>query len=89
MNCLAGVRAVLCSTSAPASQEQLYDINGFGSRFAVVFLVPMCKAAALRLQSLNECTDERCHPEVTAGREVILDNRLITPLGARIILLFA
>ena len=89
MICLTGLLAVLCSTSATASQEQLYDINGFGSGFAVMLLVTMCKAAALCLQSLNERTDERSHPEVTAGGKVILDSRLITPLEARIILLFA
>ena len=31
------VLAVLCSTSVTASQEQLYDVNGFGPGFAVMF----------------------------------------------------
>ena len=88
MVCLTEVLAVLCSTSATASQEQLYDINSFCSGSVVMFLVPMCNAAALCLQSLNERTHERSHPEVTAGRKVILDSRLVTPLEARIILPF-
>ena len=44
---ITGVLAVLCNTGATASQEQLYDVNGFGSGFAVMFFVPMRKAAAL------------------------------------------
>ena len=47
--CLIGVVAVLCSTGATTSQEQLYDINVLGSGFVLMFLVPMCKAAALCL----------------------------------------
>ena len=49
MICITALLDVPCSTGATASQEQLYDINGFGSGFAVMFLVPMCKAAALCL----------------------------------------
>ena len=43
---ITGVLAVLCSTGATASQEQLYDIDGFGLGVAVSLLVPMRKVAA-------------------------------------------
>ena len=36
-----------------------------------------------------ERTDERSHAEVTAGRKVILDSRLVRPLEARVVLPFA
>ena len=52
MICLTGILAVLCSTSATASQEQLYDIDGLVFGLAVMFLVPVCKAAACASKAL-------------------------------------
>ena len=49
----------------------------------------MREAAALCLQSFNERAQERSNPKVTARGKVVLDSRLITPLGARVILLMA
>ena len=38
---------VLCSTEVIAAKEQLYDINGLDSRFAVVLFMAVCEASTL------------------------------------------
>ena len=68
-----------------ASEKQLYDIDGFCSGLTVQFLVPMCEAAALCLQSFYERTQKRSQPKVTGRRKVILDSWLTDPLEARVI----
>ena len=78
-----------CSAAPTASEEQLNDIDGFCYGFAVQLFVSMRKAASLRFQCLEKRTKQRCHSEVTARREVILDDGLVLPLEARIVLLFA
>jgi hypothetical protein len=68
MNVLCSTRAslVLCGTSAAASEEQLYDIDGFRPGFTMQFLMAMRKTAALCLQSFDERSQQRSHPKVTA-----------------------
>ena len=80
---------VLCSTASIAAKAQLYEIDGFDSRFAVVFLMAVSEASALRLQRFDQRTHEGRHPEVSTRCKIVFDARLVSPSGARVILLLA